>query len=118
MGWEVYPEGIYKIIKQFSKYPVKEIFITENGAAFDDTISNNLIDDIARIGYFNDYLKQILKAKQEGANVKGYFVWTLMDNFEWAEGYRPRFGLIYVDFKTLERHPKNSAYWFRDFLLK
>jgi len=116
MGWEVHPEGIYKIIQQFSKYPVKEIYITENGAAFDDTLSNNQINDTSRIAYFNDYLKQILKAKQEGANVKGYFVWTLMDNFEWAEGYRPRFGLIYVDFKTLERYPKNSAYWFRDFL--
>lgn len=118
MGWEVHPEGIYKIIKQFSAYPVKNIYITENGAAFEDSFSNNKIDDVARTAYFKDYLEQILRAKQEGANVKGYFVWTLMDNFEWAEGYRPRFGLIYVDFKTLERYPKNSALWFKEFLSK
>jgi beta-glucosidase len=118
MGWEVHPEGIYKIINQFAKYPIKEIVITENGAAFDDTLDNKQVNDTARITYFNDYLKQVLKAKNDGANVTGYFVWTLMDNFEWAEGYRPRFGLIYVDFNTLERFPKNSGYWFRDFLSK
>lgn len=118
MGWEVHPEGIYKIVKQFAKYPVKDIYITENGAAFDDVLSNNRVNDAARISYFKDYLAQILKAKQEGANVKGYFVWTLMDNFEWAEGYRPRFGIIYVDFNTLERYPKESAYWFQEFLSK
>lgn len=118
MGWEIHPEGIYKIIKQFSKYPIKEIFITENGAAFDDILKDKVVDDKDRIAYFNDYLEQVLRAKNEGVNVKGYFVWTLMDNFEWAEGYRPRFGLIYVDFNTLERYPKNSGYWFRDFLAK
>jgi beta-glucosidase len=118
MGWEVYPEGIYKIIMQFSKYPVKEMYITENGAAFEDTLLNNAIDDKERTTYFRDYLTQVLKAKNDGAKLKGYFVWTLMDNFEWAEGTRPRFGLIYVDFKTLELYPKNSAYWFRDFLSK
>lgn len=118
MGWEIHPEGIYKIIKQFSGYSLKELIITENGAAFDDTLQNNRVNDAARITYFNDYLGQILKAKNEGARVKGYFVWTLLDNFEWAEGYRPRFGLVYTDFKTLERYPKNSAFWFRDFLSK
>jgi beta-glucosidase len=76
------------------------------------------VNDQERIAYFEDYLSQVLRAKNEGARVTGYFVWTLLDNFEWAEGYRPRFGLIYVDFKTLERFPKNSAFWFRDFLLK
>jgi beta-glucosidase len=118
MGWEIHPEGMYKIIKQFSQYPVKEIIITENGAAFNDTLQNNGVNDQERIAYFEDYLSQVLRAKNEGARVTGYFVWTLLDNFEWAEGYRPRFGLIYVDFKTLERFPKNSAFWFRDFLLK
>ncbi len=118
MGWEVYPEGIYKIIMQFSKYPVKEMYITENGAAFEDTLLDNAINDKERTAYFKDYLTQVLKAKNDGAKLKGYFVWTLMDNFEWAEGTRPRFGLIYVDFNTLERYPKNSAYWFRDFLSK
>lgn len=118
MGWEVEPEGIYKVIKQFSKYPVKEIYITENGAAFDDKLVNNKIADKSRTDYFDAYLRQILKARQEGIPVKGYFAWTLLDNFEWAEGYRPRFGLVYVDFNTLERYPKDSALWFRDFLTK
>lgn len=118
MGWEVHPEGIYKIIKQFSRYPLKDIYITENGAAFEDTLQNDAIDDKARVSYFQEYLAQVLRAKKEGVRLKGYFVWTLMDNFEWAEGFRPRFGLIYVNFKTLERYIKNSGLWFKDFLTK
>ena len=116
MGWEVDPEGMYAILKQFAKYPVKEIIITENGAAFPDQLINGRVHDLQRINFYKRYLQQILKAKQEGVNVRGYFAWTFIDNFEWAEGYRPRFGLVYNDFSTQERIVKDSGYWFRDFL--
>ncbi len=116
MGWEVAPEGMYHIIKQFAKYPVKEIIITENGAAFPDRLENGRVHDPQRISFYKQYLQNILKAKNEGVNVKGYFAWTLIDNFEWAEGNRPRFGLVYNDFETQKRTVKDSGYWFRDFL--
>ncbi|MEJ5264617.1 MAG: GH1 family beta-glucosidase [Bacteroidales bacterium] len=116
MNWEIFPEGIYQMIKQFSQYPVKEFIITENGAAFDDVLENDTINDIQRIKYFQEYLKQILKAKKEGYPINGYFVWTLMDNFEWAEGYQQRFGIIYTDFATQKRYLKNSALWWKQFL--
>jgi beta-glucosidase len=117
MGWEVDPEGIYKIIKQFSEYPVKEIIIAENGAAFRDVLTDGRVHDQQRIDYFKKYLKSVLKAKNEGANVKGYFAWTFIDNFEWAEGFRPRFGIVYNDIKTQERAIKDSGFWFQDFLI-
>jgi beta-glucosidase len=117
MGWEVYPASIYEMIKKFSAYAhIKKLIITENGAAFKDRLVDGKIDDQQRITYLHDYLEQVLKAKNEGYNVKGYFVWTLTDNFEWAEGYHPRFGLVHIDFDTLKRTVKNSGYWYRDLL--
>jgi beta-glucosidase len=116
MGWEVNPEGMYKIIKQFSKYAIKEIIITENGAAFPDQIINGRVHDLQRINFYKRYLQNILQAKNEGINVTGYFAWTFIDNFEWVEGFRPRFGLVHNDFNTQERIVKDSGYWFRDFL--
>jgi len=116
MGWEVHPEGIYNILMQFAKYPVKEIIITENGAAFPDQLVNGMVHDQQRISFYKRYLQQVLRAKNDGANIKGYFAWTLIDNFEWAEGFRPRFGLVYNDFKTQERTVKDSGLWFREFL--
>ena len=118
MGWEVYPEGIYKIIKQFSEYEnLPPIIITENGAAFPDTVTaSGEIHDTLRVKFFQDYLSNVLKAKKEGADIRGYFVWTFMDNFEWAEGYMPRFGLVHVDFDSLERRMKDSGKWFKTFL--
>jgi beta-glucosidase len=116
MNWEIYPEGLYRSIKQFSKYPIKEIVITENGASFPDLVENGEIHDDKRIKYIHDYLQSMLKAKQEGANVTGYFVWSLLDNFEWVEGYRPRFGLVYIDFTTQQRILKDSGKWFTNFL--
>jgi beta-glucosidase len=119
MGWEVYPEGIYQIIKQFAAYPgVKKIYITENGCAFPDEIVDGKVNDVKRIDYYQRYLKQVLRAKKEGVNIGGYFSWTLLDNFEWSEGFKPRFGLVYVDFKTQKRYVKNSGLWFKDFLSK
>jgi beta-glucosidase len=118
MGWEVYPEGIYNIIKQFSKYKnIPPIIITENGAAFKDKVeTDGKIKDNERIAFFKKYLAEVLRAKKEGIDIRGYFVWTLMDNFEWAEGYKPRFGLVHVDFETQKRRVKDSGYWFQKFL--
>lgn len=117
MGWEVYPEGIYKVLKKFASYPnVKKIYVTENGCAFPDNLDNGRVHDPKRVQFFKDYLAQVLRAQKEGAPIKGYFVWSLLDNFEWAEGYRTRFGLVYTDFKTQQRYMKDSALWFKEFL--
>ncbi|MCS6981504.1 MAG: GH1 family beta-glucosidase [Flavobacteriales bacterium] len=117
MGWEVYPLGIYEILKQFARYKgVRKIIITENGCAFPDHVSEDGVHDLRRIQYFESYLRQALRAKQEGVPLAGYFVWSLLDNFEWAEGYKPRFGLIYVDYKTQKRIVKDSGLWWKKFL--
>lgn len=117
MGWEVYPPAIYHILKKFNAYPqIRKILITENGAAFPDEVVDNTVNDTKRTEYLQSHLQQVLKAKQEGCKVEGYFVWTLTDNFEWAEGYHPRFGLIYVDFDTQKRIIKSSGKWYADFL--
>lgn len=117
MGWEVYPDGMYRILKQFAKYDkIKKIYVTENGASFKDEMINGEINDAKRTQFLKDYLGQVLKAKREGVNIGGYFVWSFMDNFEWAEGFRPRFGLVGVDFKTQERTIKASGKWYSEFL--
>ncbi|MFB3387958.1 GH1 family beta-glucosidase [Flavobacterium sp. LAR06] len=117
MGWEVYPPALYHILKRFNAYEgIRKIIITENGAAFPDTVTNGKVYDIKRTHFIQDHLEQILKAKEDGLNVEGYFVWSLTDNFEWAEGYNARFGLIHVDFETQKRTIKHSGLWFRDFL--
>ena len=117
MRWEVYPPSIYHMIKKFDAYPqIKNIIITENGAAFPDVVKDNKVNDPKRIKYLQNYIAQVLKAKNEGCKVNGYFVWTLTDNFEWAEGYHPRFGLIYVDHTTQQRIIKDSGLWYADFL--
>lgn len=117
MGWEVYPPALYHILKRFNGYEgIRKIIITENGAAFPDTVTNGKVYDIKRTHFIQDHLEQILKAKEEGLNVDGYFVWSLTDNFEWAEGYNARFGLIHVDFETQKRTIKQSGLWFGEFL--
>ena len=117
MGWEVYPPALYHILKRFNSYKgIRKIIITENGAAFPDIVTNGKVYDIKRTHFIQDHLEQILKAKEEGLNVDGYFVWSLTDNFEWAEGYNARFGLIHVDFETQKRTIKQSGLWFGEFL--
>jgi beta-glucosidase len=117
MNWEVYPESIYRALLRFSKYlKIKEIIVTESGAAFPDTHEDGQVIDQLRIDFLQTHIAQVLRARQEGIPVKGYFVWTLMDNFEWAEGYRPKFGLIHVDLETQTRTIKASGKWYRDFL--
>ena len=91
------------------------IYITENGLSCTDGISpDRKVHDSARIDYLNSYLYNLRKAQQEGVMIEGFFQWSLLDNFEWAKGYSDRFGLIYVDYQSLERTLKDSAYWYRD----
>ncbi len=117
MKWEVYPDSIFQMLKKFDSYPeVKNIYVTENGAAFNDIIENGEIDDVKRTNYIKQYLEAILRAKNDGVNVNGYFVWSFTDNFEWAEGFYPRFGLVYIDFKTQKRIVKSSGKWYRELL--
>ena len=117
LGWEISGEGMYGLLKQFAAYPnIPRLIVTENGAAFNDVLTEGRIHDTDRINYFITYLEAILKAKREGIPVDGYFVWTLTDNFEWAEGYRARFGLAHVDLQTQVRTLKDSGLWFREFL--
>lgn len=117
MGWEIDTEGTYKILKQFSAYKgIRDIIVSESGAAFEDRLVEGKIIDADRIAYFQQYLGQVLKAKNEGINIRGYLVWSLMDNFEWAEGYRARFGLVHVDFDSQRRTMKESGKWFARFL--
>jgi beta-glucosidase len=113
MGWEVYPASIYHILKKYNEYPqIKKIYLTESGAAFPDELADGKVDDPQRVEYLQQYLQQVLKAKDEGCKISGYFIWTLTDNFEWAEGYNPRFGIIYVDFETQQRIVKSSGLWY------
>ncbi|TDE18520.1 GH1 family beta-glucosidase [Dyadobacter psychrotolerans] len=117
MGWEINGDGMYKIIKQFSEYQgIKEMVISESGAAFEDILADEAVQDEKRKAYFQEYLAHVLKAKQDGINIKGYLAWSLIDNFEWAEGYAARFGLVHVDFETQKRTVKDSGKWFADFL--
>lgn len=117
MNWEIYPESIYNILKKYSAYTnILPLMVTENCAAFPDEVIDGEVDDPRRTKYLKDNLSQVLRARREGVNVNGYFIWTFLDNFEWAEGYYPRFGLVYVDFETQKRIVKTSGNWYAKFL--
>ena len=116
MEWEIYPEGLHDLIMYLDKeYSGIKIIITENGAAFNDIVNyEGKVEDDNRLNYLYKYLEQVHRAIGEGANVTGYYAWSLLDNFEWGLGFSKRFGLIYVDYKTQERIMKKSAYWYSD----
>ncbi len=117
MGWEVYPPSIYLLLKKYARYEnIPPMVITESGAAFRDELVNGFVEDKNRLAYLKDHLQQVLSAKSEGVIVDGFFVWSFLDNFEWAEGYRPRFGLVHVDFTSLQRTIKSSGNWYSKFL--
>jgi beta-glucosidase len=119
LGWEISGDGMYEMLKKFSAYEgVRRLIVTESGAAFNDVIKDGRIEDADRIKYFEEYIGAVLRARQEGMPVDGYFVWTLTDNFEWAEGYAARFGLVHVDRETQQRTLKDSGYWFKDLLTR
>jgi beta-glucosidase len=112
MDWEIYPEGMEKMLLRLSKdYPATPLYVTENGMA---EIEGD--DDPRRIAYYDDHLKAVLNAKRQGVDVCGYFAWSLLDNFEWAYGYAKRFGLVHVDYRTQKRTPKASYRAFQGLL--
>jgi beta-glucosidase len=113
--WEIYPQGIYEILMRIWKdyQPSCELMVTENGVPVPDGLDfDGRVRDERRIRYLQNHIAQVHRAIKDGVPVKGYFHWSLMDNFEWALGYGPRFGLVYVDYKTLKRTVKDSGRWF------
>ena len=115
MGWNIDPSGLTELLLRLhSDYPDLPLMITENGAAFVDEVApDGAVHDVQRIAYVRDHLNAVGAAMDKGADVRGYFVWSLMDNFEWAYGFERRFGVIRIDYATQERIWKDSAHWYR-----
>ena len=115
--WIIYPQGLYDQIMRVKRdYPnYNKIYITENGLGYKDEFDaeQQTVHDKARIDYIQSHLSAIQDALRDGAEVKGYFLWSLMDVFSWSNGYEKRYGLFYVDFNTQQRYPKESAYWYK-----
>jgi beta-glucosidase len=116
MGWEIFPRGLYETLVMLSEtYNYPTLYVTENGAAFDDRPGpDGEVDDEPRRRYLRDHFLAAHDAIQAGVRLKGYYVWSLMDNFEWAFGYTKRFGIVYVDYPTQKRIPKKSARWYAE----
>lgn len=118
MGWEVHPEGIAEVLgmvtRRYGKLP---LYVMENGAAFDDEPdATGFVEDTARAQFLEAHLVAGLRAIEAGADLRGWFVWSLLDNYEWAEGYKKRFGIVRVDYTTQERIPKASGRWFESLM--
>lgn len=117
MGWEVYPRGLYRVLCRLrDDYGNIPSYVTENGAAFTDVPASDGVHDPKRMEFLKSYTAAALKAREEGCQLQGYFVWSLMDNFEWAEGYSKRFGIVYVDYESGQRIVKDSGRWYANFI--
>jgi len=118
MQWDIYPEGLYDaLVRVSAEYDSPPIYVTENGAAFADVRGHDgEIRDPERQAYLEEHVAAVGRAIGAGIPIAGYFVWSLLDNFEWAHGYSKRFGIVYVDYPTLARVPKGSFHWYRDFI--
>ncbi len=114
MGWEIYPRSMRDLLVSVARdYPVKNLYVTENGAAFPDTWDgSDTVSDPRRIDYLRTYITACAEAIEMGAPLCGYFVWSLMDNYEWSEGFSKRFGIVYVDYATQRRVIKESGHWY------
>ena len=114
--WEIYPEGLYNLLNRlYFEYKPPKIYITENGTSFmDGPDESGRIPDSRRLNYLRDHFSAAHRAMQNGIPLAGYFVWSLMDNFEWAKGYQQRFGVVWVDYDTQQRIPKDSANWYSE----
>ena len=117
-GWPIDPSGLTDALHRLrERYGNPEIYVTENGACYDDPVApDGTVHDDDRVAYLRDHLTAARRALAEGVNLRGYFVWSLLDNFEWAEGYSRRFGIIHVDFASLKRAPKASYQWLSEFI--
>jgi beta-glucosidase len=118
MGWEVDPDGLHELLVRVRRdYGDVPIYITENGAAFEDgPVVNGTLEDPRRVEYLQAHVGALARAVADGVDVRRYFAWSMLDNFEWEHGYSKRFGLVYVDYSTQRRVPKRSALWYRDFI--
>ncbi len=115
MGWPIDPTGLHEmLLRVTADYGPIPLYVTENGAAFVDTVVDGRVHDPARIDYLRSHLAAAHEAMSAGVDLRGYFAWSLLDNFEWAFGYGKRFGLVHVDYETFTRTPKDSALWYRD----
>jgi beta-glucosidase len=120
-GWPVVPAAFGEILRTFKdRYGdrLPPIYITENGCAINDGPVDGVVADQRRIDYLDSYLRVLKQAIDDGVDVRGYFQWSLLDNFEWSVGYSQRFGLVHVDFETQARTPKASYHWYRDLIAK
>ncbi len=120
MDWEVCPEGLHDLLVRLHRdYAPARLYVTENGAAFNDVPGHDgAVNDPERQSYLASYLEAAGRAIEEGVPLAGYFVWSFLDNFEWAFGYSKRFGIAYVEYPTLERIPKGSFHWYREFIAR
>jgi beta-glucosidase len=116
IGWEFYPQGLYDLLTGIHRdYDAPTMYVTENGTALNDALSpDGKVHDPRRIEYLRQHFTAAGRAMDAGVDLRGYFVWSLLDNFEWAMGYPPRFGLVHVDYETLRRTPKESSRWYAD----
>ena len=117
MRWPVVPEALTELLLRLKRdYGDLPLLITENGAAFQDRLDDGIVDDQRRVAYLRSHIAAVERARAQGVDVRGYYVWSLLDNFEWEWGYEQRFGIVYVDYPTQRRIPKRSALWYRDLI--
>jgi beta-glucosidase len=118
MGWPIVPSGLTDLLLRVHRDTALPIHVTENGLGAQDVVADGAVHDLDRIGYLRDHLAAVHDAHAHGVDVRGYYVWTLLDNFEWAWGYDKRFGLVHVDFADQRRTPKDSARWYADVIAR
>ena len=120
MGWEVDADGLHALLLRLRRdYGDLPVYITENGAAFDgEEVVDGRVEDPQRVAYLRDHLAALERAVADGVDVRRYYAWSLLDNFEWEHGYSKRFGIVHVDYATQRRTPKRSALWFRDYIAR
>jgi beta-glucosidase len=116
MGWDVQPEGLTRLLVRLrDEAPGLALMVTENGASYDDVVAaDGSVDDQDRLDFIDQHLRGVHAAREAGADVRGYYVWSFLDNFEWAFGYERRFGIVRVDYATQQRTPKASGKWYAE----